>query len=201
MPSFWDKLFGYSGSMQMPSDPKFEEYNDRLGNYDPGLGFAGKYYKGLMKRIGRGDDVSSFGELESERQRAATERRGIEEDYGSGALQLEQAAGSAQAPLIQRMKEMGLDRASERHGMNLQRGYTDLRREAAGGYEDARRARIGAELNALGQATDNQLNYTQYRNRPEQKQGWLSRLNQVAGVAAGFAGLPKAFATGGWGGN
>lgn len=197
MPNFWDSMFGYSGSYQMPGDPKFEEYNDALGNYDPGLGAAGKYYKGLMKRIGRGDDISSFGELESERQRAATERQGIEDDYGTGALQLEQSAGSAQAPLIQRMKEMSLDRSSQRNAENLQRGYTDLRREATSGYQGARQSRINAELTGKQAAAGNELGYAQYRNRPEQKQGWLSRLNQIAQTAGSFAGFPSVFKSGG----
>lgn len=199
MPGFWDKLFGYSGTQTMPSDPRFEEYNSRLANTDPGLGAYGKWGKGLLKKFGRGDDVSSYGEMNSVRQQGAANRREVEDSYGTGGNALLAQTGSDQAPLLQRMKEMALDREREREGMALVGAQSDLQRQAGGAYEGARQFRAGQNMQGLSQAADNQLSYTQYLNRPVQKQGWLSKLGQIAGVAGSFAGLPGIGGMGGGG--
>jgi hypothetical protein len=184
--SFWTSAFGGNDVYKMPNDPKFEEYNRQLAGFDPGLGAAGRMYKGLLKKLGRGDDVSSYGQFNSIRQAGAAERKGIDESYGVGANALALGTGSAQAPLLQRMKEMALDRSAEREGMNLVNATADLSREAASGYENARQYRGNLNFQGLNQAAGNQLNYAQYLNRLVQKPGWM---NTIANLAQGAGGL------------
>jgi hypothetical protein len=184
--SFWSNAFGGNDVYKMPTDAKFEQYNQQLADFDPGLGAAGHMYKGLLKKLGRGDDVSSYGQFDSIRQAGAAERRGIEDGYGVGANALAVSTGSAQAPLLQRMKEMALDRSSEREGMNLVNATADLSREAANGYENARQYRGNMNYQGLNQAAGNQLNYAQYLNRLVQKPGWM---NTIANMAQGAGGL------------
>jgi hypothetical protein len=188
--SFWTNMLGGVTNHTSPNDPKFEEYNSRLANFDPGLGAAGKWGKQLMKKFGRGDDVSSYGEFNTIRQQGAANRRELEDSYGTGGNALLAQTGSDQAPLLQRMKEMALDREREREGMALVGASTDLQRQATGTFENARQFRAGQELQGLGQAANNQLGYAQYLNRPIEKKGWL---NQIADLGVKSASIYSGF--------
>lgn len=198
--SFWTNMFGGPAIHKMPSDPTFENYNSQLAGFDPGLGAAGKMYKGVLKKLGRGDDVSSYGQFNSIRQAGAAERRGIEEGYATGANALLSQTGSAQAPLLQRMKEMAVDRQREREGMNLVDATANLSREASTGYENARQYRGNMNFQGLSQAAGNQFDYTKYLNQLVQKPGWLNTIANLAqGAGSLMTGMRSPAAAGGGG--
>lgn len=184
--SFWTKVFGGTEIKEMPRDPQFEAYNSALANSDPGLGASGKYYKSILKRLGRGDDVSNFGEFNAIRQAGAAERQGIEEGYMTGANALLAQSGGPQAALLQRAKEMAVDRQREREGRSLVDATTNLSREAAAGFEDARQFRRNLEFQGKNAAAGNQLNYMRYLRQLVQNPGLLNTLSNMAQGAGSF---------------
>src|SRR5688572_4495678 len=105
---WFTSMMGGPDKMQNVADPTFERYNSQLAGFDPGLGAAGKQYKQILKKLGRGDDVSSYGQFNSIRQHGAAERQGIDESYGVGANALAMSTGGPQASLLTRMKEMAM---------------------------------------------------------------------------------------------
>ena len=181
--SFFTKLFGGSSVKTMPQDTALEGQISDLANYDPGLGFYGKWAKSTLKRIGRGDDVSSYGDFNVLRQNQAAEERSIGEDYMKGQNALISQAGGEQANLLQRAKEIALEKARERHGMQMVGALTNLQQTAGGAYEGARGQRINAELGAKQSALSGRLGYYGQRYRLVQDPGMLNTLANVAGGA------------------
>lgn len=179
--SWLTKLIGGHEEKVLSADPWLEQRQTDLYNYDPGLGFYGRRGKQIGKALARGDDVSDLGELTSIGQMYAAEQRDIGDNFGYGANALIAASGGPQANILERQKQIALDRSNERKGMAYTQGVLRLREQAASDFANARQSRISAELAAKQAAMNNRLGYYGHRYNIVQNKGLFPTL---AGMAA-----------------
>ena len=177
--------------------PRFEGYNDRLANFAPKTVY--KPDKKFLKRMEAGGDVSSEGWLNSIRQVAAAQRRDIGDRFMYGQNALLESTGGEQANLVNRARELAMTENQEQEGENITNAMTARAEEARGAVRQGKQLRQSMMLEGLRSAAGNELDYYRSRYQPVQKQGWLSKIGQVAGlvgqvgsVAMGLPGMPKA---------
>lgn len=190
--SFFTSLFGGNERKQNYNDPQLTGWQTDMYNFDPGLGYAGKRDKQILKSLDRGDDVSSLGELNSISQSHAANRRDIGDNYMYGANALVAGSGGEQANILNRQKQNALDTDYERMGQEYTQGVTNLRGQAESGFANARNTRISAELAAKQAAMGSRQAYNSQQYSWLQNRGLfptLAGLAASAGTAAGSGGL------------
>lgn len=176
---------------ERPGDPTLEGWMGDL--YNTPLGFLGKRAKGTLKRLDRGDDVSSMGYFNSIAQRHAANRRDIGDNYGYGGNALIAGAGGEQANILNRMRDTALSRDYERQGNETVDAVANLRDSATGTLENAQNRVANNQQAAIGARG----NYWQNRYVPYQREGFLDKFGKVAGIIGNLAGGAGGFLTGG----
>ena len=187
--SFWSKMFGGSSVKTMPSDRPLEDFTTDAAGDDPGLGYWGKYNKKLLKRMEGGEDVSGYGEFNVLRQNQAADEQGIKEDYMTGANALISQAGGEQSNLLQRAKDIALEKSRQQHGMNMVSALTNLREGAGSAFEGARQFRVNSERAREQARIGTRLGYYGQRYKLVQDPGLMNTISQGAGTAGALMAL------------
>jgi hypothetical protein len=190
--SIWTSLFGGTETKTMPGDPTLEDWQNKMFNFDPGLGFAGKQAKKTLRALNSGEDVSSLGYFNSIAQRHASNRRDIGDSYGYGGNALLASSGGEQANILNRMRDTALQRDREAQGNETVDALANLRDSATNTFENARQTRLNSSLSGMNSALGNRLGYWQNRYRQVQTPG-------ILGTLAGLAQGAGSFMTGGAG--
>jgi hypothetical protein len=178
--SLYTSLFGGTSVKTMPADPTMEGWQNQLFNYNPGKGYLGREAKGLLSRLSSGEDVSSEGALSSIAQQHAANRRDISDNASYGANALIAQSGGENANILNRQKEMSLDRDYERQGQEYTQGILGLRDQAASQLEHARDTGIQARLSAMQGALGSRGNYYNSRYRLAEQKGLFPTLSEMA---------------------
>lgn len=176
-----------------PADSQLESWQSQTYNRPQNLGGAGRYYKQLLKRLGQGQDVSSFGEFNTIGQQHAANRRDIGDSYLYGGNALIANAGGEQANIMNRMRDTAIAKDYERQGMETTAALSDLRSEAAGGLQNAFDAKQNRILQQEGMALGNRLGYYQAQHPSYLKKSGWDKFMDVGNLLIGGARAASGF--------
>lgn len=181
-------FFASTDTKTMPADPYLQDLIGKMANFSPGGGMGRRLDRQLLHRFDEGGDVSDYGQLGGIRQLHAAQGRSIADEYTSGDNQLVANAGGDQAGLLQRQKEIALERNRESEGMETQQALTGLYDSTNNRLQANRQANQQMKLGALQGATGAQQNYYNSRYRLVNNAGWGNQLVGMASQLAGGAG-------------
>lgn len=178
--SLFTSLFGGTSTKTMPQDPRLEGMLNGLYNTKISGGAGARYDKRLLGDITSGNDVSSMGIFNTLRQQYGSQREGINRGYGEGGNALIMAAGGEQGNLLNRQREIALERNRMSEGMATGAGLSDLYNTTSDRFQSNRLQRKGMELGARQAAAGGQLGYYNSRYRLAQQPGLLNTLANMA---------------------
>lgn len=185
----------------MGANPALEALIGRLGNFSPGGGMGARLDKRLLNSISSGQDVSSIGNFNPIRQLHAAQAQSIGDEYTSGDNALIASTGGEQANLLQRQKEIALERNRQSEGMETAQASSDLYNSTNDRFQSNRLARKGMQLNAMQGATGAQGNYYANRYKLVNSPGWGQQLTGMfADLTGGARNLAAGFGGSGGGG-
>ena len=168
--------------------PGLSQYLSPLQNFDPGLGFAGRQAKGVLKHMGQGDYeglASSF--LSPIKDQYAVNQRENERDLSMGANAFQQGA---QPGLMATIGNESRLKNQEGLGMSLASAIPQLYGQMSNTFGQARQTRIGSQLQGLQSALQGKLGGNQLVTSPSIF-SQLASGAQAAGSLAGGFGLGK----------
>lgn len=176
-----------------PGDATLESWQSKMFNQWLPPSAKEHWGRRTMRKISRGDDVASMGELADIRQLGATQGAGVDMNYMTGANKLLAENGSSEdVSQMNRQRDLAHQRVNQQTGINEVAGLTGLMHEAVGASDPTQRQALN--LQSQSTALNNRDAYYQSRlkyTQPFWQQALLAGISGGAAVAGAAVGRPS----------
>jgi hypothetical protein len=125
--------FQYGDNPNIPIAPW-----QQAASTDTPLDYAGRQAKQFLKKWGRGDDISSYGQFNVISQNAAAQRQQAQDAGGTGAAALMSAQGGDQELLQRAATDKSINQINQQEGMAKTAALANTAQQETGQFDTSR---------------------------------------------------------------